>query len=93
SIAALKKYQKIFERGSPIGSCDFFRKPYSMAGGLHDGGAAGSDFTVVGVDRSGCMGNFFKGQLAGLAVYRRAFTPAEMYAVSSMDACRNSVSD
>ena len=28
SIAALKKYQKIFERGSPIGSCDFFRKPY-----------------------------------------------------------------
>ncbi len=64
-----------------------------MAGGLHDGGATGSDFTVVGVDRSGCMGNFFKGQLAGLAVYRRAFTPAEMYAVSSMDACRNSVSD
>ncbi|WPJ97257.1 LamG-like jellyroll fold domain-containing protein [Coraliomargarita algicola] len=57
--------------------------PYSMAGGLHDGGSSGSDFTVAGVDRSGCMGNFFKGQLAGLATYNRALTPAEIYALST----------
>lgn len=57
--------------------------PYPMAGGLHDGGPNGSDFTVGAVDRSGEMGNFFTGQLAGLAVYRRALSPAEIYALSA----------
>lgn len=58
--------------------------PYSMAGGLHDGGPHGSDFTVGAVHRSGEMGNFFTGQLAGLAVYRRALTPAEVFALASL---------
>jgi hypothetical protein len=55
--------------------------PYSIAGGLRDGGPDGSDFTVGAVDRSGTIGNFFCGGIAGLAVYNRALTPAEMYAV------------
>jgi hypothetical protein len=53
--------------------------PYSMAGGLHDGGVNGSDFTVGAVHRSGEMGNFFRGRIAALAMYRRALTAAEMY--------------
>ncbi|WP_309387592.1 LamG-like jellyroll fold domain-containing protein [Cerasicoccus frondis] len=57
--------------------------PYSMAGGLHDGGPNGSDFTVGAVDRSGEMGNFFQGRIAGLAVYRRALSPAEVFALST----------
>lgn len=58
--------------------------PYSMAGGLHDGGPDGSDFTVGAVNRSGEIGNFFTGQFAGLAVYRRALTPAEIYALTKL---------
>jgi hypothetical protein len=58
--------------------------PYPLAGGLHDGGAEGSDFTVGAVDRSGEMGNFFCGLLAGLAVYRRALTPAEIFALAQL---------
>ncbi|MEX2606497.1 MAG: LamG-like jellyroll fold domain-containing protein [Kiritimatiellia bacterium] len=56
--------------------------PYAMAGGLHDGGTSGSDFTVGAVDRSGEIGNYFKGHLAALAVYKRALTPAEHYVLS-----------
>ncbi|MDA3961376.1 MAG: LamG domain-containing protein [Planctomycetota bacterium] len=55
--------------------------PYPMGGGLHDGGPKGSDFTVCAVDRSGEMGNFFAGLLGGLAVYDRALSPAEMWAL------------
>lgn len=55
--------------------------PYPLPGGLHDGGATGSDFTVGAVDRSGEMGNFFTGLLGGLAVYSRALTPAELRAL------------
>jgi hypothetical protein len=57
--------------------------PYSLAGGLHDGGPDGSDFTVGAVDRSGKIGNFFTGHLAALAVYNRALSPAEIYALST----------
>ena len=56
--------------------------PYPLAGGLHDGGPNGSDFTVGAVDRGGEIGNFFCGDLAGLAVYDRALTPAEMLALA-----------
>ena len=58
--------------------------PYPLAGGLHDGGAVGSDFTVGAVHRGGEMGNFFCGLLAGLAVYRRALTPAEIFALAQL---------
>ncbi|MGE9294254.1 MAG: LamG-like jellyroll fold domain-containing protein, partial [Puniceicoccales bacterium] len=58
--------------------------PYSLSGGLHDGGPKGSDFTVGAVDRSGEIGNFFTGHIAGLAVYNRALSPAEIYALSRL---------
>lgn len=58
--------------------------PYPMAGGLHDGGPNGSDFTVGAVDRSGEIGNFFTGHIAGLAVYKRALTPSEMLALARL---------
>ncbi|WP_269526385.1 LamG-like jellyroll fold domain-containing protein [Coraliomargarita parva] len=57
--------------------------PYSMAGGLHNGGPNGSDFTVGAVDRHSNIGNFFTGDIAALAVYDRALSPAEIYALSS----------
>ena len=56
--------------------------PYPLAGGLHDGGQSGSDFTVGAVDRGGEIGNFFCGDMAGLAVYDRALTPSEMFALA-----------
>jgi len=58
--------------------------PYSLSGGLHDGGKRGSDFTVGAVHHSGKFGNFFTGLIAGLAVYKRALTPAELGALSEI---------
>jgi len=55
--------------------------PYHFSGGLNDDRRPGSDFTVAAVDRSGEMGNFFRGLIGGLAVYSRALSPAEMWAL------------
>lgn len=57
--------------------------PYPFAGGLNDGGPQGSDFTVGAVHRSGEMGNFFAGLLGGLAVFDRALSPAEIWALAA----------
>jgi len=54
------------------------RNPYLYEGGLYDGGASGADFTVGGLDRSGEIGNFFAGQLGGLAVFNRALSEREI---------------
>ncbi|WP_321475052.1 LamG domain-containing protein [uncultured Paludibaculum sp.] len=54
------------------------RNPYAYKGGLFDAGEAGADFTVGAVHRLGEVGNFFQGQLGGLAVYGRALTPVEI---------------
>jgi hypothetical protein len=59
------------------------RNPYAYEGGLFDGGAKGSDFTVGAVDRSGEMGNWFQGQIGGLAVYGRALSDVEMAGLAS----------
>lgn len=56
--------------------------PYLLPGGLNDGGPAGSDFTVGAVHRGGEMGNFFTGLIGGLGVWRRALSPAEMWALA-----------
>jgi hypothetical protein len=58
--------------------------PYPFSGGLHDGGVNGSDFTVGAVNRSGEMGNFFHGEIAGLACYERALSPAEIFALAKL---------
>lgn len=54
------------------------RNPYRYDGGIFDGGADGSDFTVGGVSRSGEMGNWYTGLIGGLAVFRRALSGAEI---------------
>src|SRR5690606_35704886 len=48
--------------------------PYAYPEGIFDGGENGSDFTVGAVHRSGEMGNFFVGQLGGLAVFNRTLS-------------------
>ncbi len=60
------------------------RNPYYYPGGIYDGQADGGDFTVGGVHRSGEPGNFFKGLLGGLAIYRRALTGDEHYKLASL---------
>jgi hypothetical protein len=52
--------------------------PYYAPHGIFDGGADGADLTVSAVSVSGKMGNWFEGQLGGLAVYSRALTPEEL---------------
>ena len=58
--------------------------PYLLPGGLHNAGPMGSDFTVGAVDRDGAVGNFFAGQIAGIAVYNRCLSPAEVWAISRL---------
>ncbi|AJY75612.1 LamG domain-containing protein [Paenibacillus beijingensis] len=55
--------------------------PYLYEGGLFNGGTDGADFTVCSVDRSGEPGNFFSGLLGGLAVFDRALTDDEIWAL------------
>lgn len=52
--------------------------PYHYAGPIHDGGPDGADFTIGAVDRSGEMGNWFHGDLSGLAVFNRALHTNEI---------------
>lgn len=51
------------------------KNPYYFPYGIGDNG---SDFTVGSVFVSGKMGNFFKGEIGGLAVFDRALTDKEM---------------
>lgn len=59
------------------------RNPYPYPGGLYDGGPDGADFTVGAVDRLHSIGNFFVGQLGGLAVFHRALTEEELLPLAS----------
>lgn len=52
--------------------------PYEYREGLYDGGEDGADFTVGAVDRSGEIGNFYRGLLGGLAVFNRALSAEEI---------------
>jgi hypothetical protein len=56
--------------------------PFPYADGLFDGGAKGAPFTVGAVHRGGEWGNFFGGQIGGLAIFRRALNEAEMLALT-----------
>jgi len=68
------------------------RNPYRYEGGLFDPGEHGADFTVGAVSRPNNVdkqqagvediGNQYHGDLAGLAVYNRALTDAEMLALA-----------
>jgi hypothetical protein len=52
--------------------------PFPAPGGLFDGGPDGAVFAVGANSVRGAMGNFFGGLIAGIAVWRRALTPAEL---------------
>jgi hypothetical protein len=54
------------------------KNPYYFPDGM---GNNGSDFTVGAVLLRNGMGNFFKGQIGGLAIFNRALTEEEMLAL------------
>ena len=54
------------------------RNPYEYNLGIFDGGNDGADFTVGAVYRSNSMGNFFSGQIGGLAIFSRALSSKEL---------------
>jgi len=51
------------------------KNPYLFPGGI---GNNGSDFTVGAVLLKAGMGNFFRGQIGGLAIFNRALTESEL---------------
>ena len=51
------------------------KNPYDFPDGMGDNG---SDFTVGAVLLKSGMGNFFKGQIGGLAIFDRALSPHEL---------------
>jgi len=55
------------------------KNPYHFPAGM---GNNGSDFTVGAVLLKAGMGNFFKGQIGGLALFNRALTDEEMKALN-----------
>ena len=58
------------------------RNQYPYEGGLFDPGENGADFTVAAVHRAGEMGNWFVGDLGGLAILDRVLTDVEMRELS-----------
>jgi hypothetical protein len=65
-----------------VGEEDAYKQnPYYFPYGM---GNNGSDFTVGAVLLKRGMGNFFKGQIGGLAVYNRALTDAEMKGIGEL---------
>jgi len=57
--------------------------PFPYSDGLFAGGADGADFTVGAVHRSGTWGNFFGGQIGGLAIFRRALSERELQTLAA----------
>ncbi|UKT64944.1 LamG domain-containing protein [Pedobacter mucosus] len=56
------------------------KNPYYYLDGM---GNNGSDFTVGGVQLKKGMGNFFKGEIGGIAVFNSALTQAEILKISN----------
>lgn len=75
----LIKHTKGFE-GYPDGLVQA-KNPYHYPDGM---GNNGSDFTVGAVLVKGGMGNYFKGQIGGLAVFDRALSEEEMKGLAVM---------
>jgi hypothetical protein len=65
------------------------RNPYEYREGIFDGGETGSDFTVGAVDRGGEMGNYFVGQVSGLAIFDRALTTDEIQFIHRLYPLKN----
>jgi hypothetical protein len=67
------------------------RNPYKYPEGIFDGGETGSDFTVGAVHRGGEMGNFFVGQIAGLAIFDRALEADEIKLIHELNPLKHEV--
>ncbi|WP_417744385.1 LamG-like jellyroll fold domain-containing protein [Rosistilla oblonga] len=57
--------------------------PFPYTKGLFDGGSDGAAFTVGAVHRSEEWGNFFDGEIGGLAVFRRALSESELLSLAN----------
>jgi hypothetical protein len=62
------------------------KNPYYYPDGM---GNNGSDFTVGAVRLKNGMGNFFKGQMGGLAVFNRALTDDEIFNIYKVNVKEN----
>lgn len=62
------------------------KNPYYYPDGM---GNNGSDFTVGSVRVKNGMGNFFKGQMGGLAVFNRALTDDEIFKIYKISESEN----
>jgi hypothetical protein len=58
------------------------KNPYFFPDGM---GNNGSDFTVGAVLLKRGMGNFFKGQIGGLAVFNRSLSPMELKKLAKLN--------
>ena len=78
-------YDCMHARSYLNGALDEFgdKNPYHYPGKLYGSRASGADFTVGAVDRSGVMGNWYRGLLGGLAVYGRALTGDEIASLTA----------
>lgn len=70
------EYSRVYRDGRLDALADF--NPFPYGEGVFDGGADGADFTVGAVHRGGEWGNFFDGDIAGLAVFDRAVSESEL---------------
>lgn len=59
------------------------RNPFPYPDGLFDGGEDGADFTVGAVHRGGEWGNFFGGDIGGVAVFKRALSDGELLKIAT----------
>lgn len=62
------------------------KNPYYYPDGIGDNG---SDFTVGGVQLKRGMGNFFKGNIGGVAIYDKALTAEEMKKIAVMPSVKS----
>jgi hypothetical protein len=79
-VCVAMSYDGAFSRVFVDGKLDTLEQynPFPYPDGLFDGGENGAPFTVGAVHRSNEWGNFFGGEIGGLAVYNRALSELEM---------------
>ena len=80
-------YDGLYARSYLNGRLDEFGKknPYYYPGVLYSPETGRSDFTVGAVDRSGEIGNWFRGLVGGLAIFGRALSDDEIASLPSVD--------
>lgn len=80
------KFSKVFVNGK-LDAWDQYN-PFPYEEGLFDGGENGGDFTVGAVHRSDEWGNFFGGDLGGIAIFNRALKEEELAHLAKFTAAK-----